>query len=65
MKVDRVVRAYGNRVIEGLPNGAIFAIGDSEELDTGDIGIKEDTFATHLRLDTCGGDLEESLNDEF
>ena len=35
IKIARTVRAYGRKVITGVPNGAIFCIGDAHGLDTG------------------------------
>lgn len=35
IQVTRMIRAYGQKLITGVPNGAIFGLGDAHALDTG------------------------------
>jgi uncharacterized protein (DUF111 family) len=35
IKITKTIRAYGQKLITGVPNGAIFCLGESHALDTG------------------------------
>jgi hypothetical protein len=35
IKISKIVRAYGQKLITGVPNGAVFCLGDSHALHTG------------------------------